>query len=156
MLIVDGTLVPTRDRTVATSNKNYRYSTNHQAVIDANTRLVVAVGRPVLVSRHDSEAYAESGADRAAQNAPAIADGGGYFGTGLLIPHRRPAGGELTDGQETDNKIHRKIGPTPDCAARVERGTGTLKRWRIFCHARCSPNRLSSAAEAILTLEKQR
>jgi hypothetical protein len=32
----------------------------------------------------------------------------------------------------------------------------TRKRWHIFRHARCGPNRLSSAAKAILTLEKQR
>ncbi len=36
VLIVDGTLVPTRDRTVAEQPKNYRYSTNHQVVIDAD------------------------------------------------------------------------------------------------------------------------
>ncbi len=30
VLIVDGTLVPTRDHTVAEQSKNYRYSTNHQ------------------------------------------------------------------------------------------------------------------------------
>jgi hypothetical protein len=47
VLIVDGTLVPTRDHTIAEQSKNYRYSTNHQVVIDADTRLVVAVGRPV-------------------------------------------------------------------------------------------------------------
>ena len=47
VLIVDGTLVPTRDHTVAEQSKNYRYSTNHQVVIDADTRLVVAVGRPL-------------------------------------------------------------------------------------------------------------
>lgn len=46
VLIVDGTLVPTRDHTIAEQSKNYRYSTNHQVVIDAHTRLVVAVGRP--------------------------------------------------------------------------------------------------------------
>jgi hypothetical protein len=34
VLIVDGTLVPTRDRTVAASSKNYHHSTNHQVVID--------------------------------------------------------------------------------------------------------------------------
>ncbi|GAA3214958.1 hypothetical protein GCM10020256_16170 [Streptomyces thermocoprophilus] len=45
VLIVDGTLVPTRDHAVAEQSKNYRYSTNHQVVIDADTRLVVAVGR---------------------------------------------------------------------------------------------------------------
>lgn len=35
VLIVDGTLVPTRDRTVAASSKNYRCSTNHQAITTA-------------------------------------------------------------------------------------------------------------------------
>lgn len=37
VLIVDGTLVPTRDHAVAAQSKNYRYSTNHQVVIDAVT-----------------------------------------------------------------------------------------------------------------------
>jgi len=39
VLIVNGTLVPTRDRTIAAPSKNYRYSTNVQVVIDADTRL---------------------------------------------------------------------------------------------------------------------
>lgn len=30
VLIVDGTLVPTRDHTIAERSKNYRYSTNHK------------------------------------------------------------------------------------------------------------------------------
>jgi hypothetical protein len=38
MLIVDGTLVPTRDHTIAEQSKNYRYSTNHQVVIDDRQR----------------------------------------------------------------------------------------------------------------------
>ncbi len=46
VLIVDGTLVPTRDHTVAEQSKNYRYSTNHQVVVDADTRLFVVIGRP--------------------------------------------------------------------------------------------------------------
>ncbi len=45
VLTVDGTPVPTRDHTIAEQSKNYRYSTNHQVVIDAGSRLVVAVGR---------------------------------------------------------------------------------------------------------------
>ncbi|MFF9627285.1 transposase [Streptomyces griseosporeus] len=53
MLIVDGTLVPTRDHAAAEQSKNYRYSTNHQVVIDADTRLVVAVGRPLPGNRND-------------------------------------------------------------------------------------------------------
>lgn len=47
VLIVDGTLVPTRDHTIAEQSKNYRYSTNRQVVIDADTRPIVLVGRPL-------------------------------------------------------------------------------------------------------------
>ncbi len=82
VLIVDGTLVPTRDHKVAERSKNYRYSTNHQVVIDADSRLVVAVGRPLPGNRHDSRAWAESGAKAAVGNTTTIADGG-YPGTGL-------------------------------------------------------------------------
>lgn len=46
MLIVDGTFVPTRDHAATERPRNYRYSLNHQVVIDADTRLVVVVGRP--------------------------------------------------------------------------------------------------------------
>lgn len=65
VLTVDGTLVPTRDPTVAEQSENYRYSTNHQAVIDADTRLVVAVGRPVPGNRNDCKAWELSGAKAA-------------------------------------------------------------------------------------------
>ncbi len=40
MLVVDGTLVPTRDHGIAEQSENYRYSTGHQVVSDADTRLV--------------------------------------------------------------------------------------------------------------------
>jgi hypothetical protein len=91
VLIVDGPLVPTRDHTVAEQSKNYRYLTNHQVVIDADARLVVAVGRPVTGNRNDCKAWDLSGAKAAVGRATAIADGG-YRGTGLLIPHRRERG----------------------------------------------------------------
>ncbi|MEU9112778.1 transposase family protein [Streptomyces sp. NPDC048483] len=87
VLIADGTLVLLpRDYTVAEQSKNYRYSTNHQVVIDADTRLVVAVGRTAV-----------------------IADGG-YPGTGLVIPHRRERGRtELPAWKEEHNISHRKV-----------------------------------------------
>lgn len=56
VLIVDGTLVPTRDHSIAKQSKNYRYSTNHQVVVDADTQVVVAVGRPVPGNRNDCKA----------------------------------------------------------------------------------------------------
>ncbi len=57
VLIVDGTLVPTCDHTIAERSKNNRYSTNHQVVIDADTRHVVLVDRPTtrqpqMTARH--------------------------------------------------------------------------------------------------------
>jgi hypothetical protein len=65
VLIVDGTLVPTRDRSIAAPSKNYRYSTNHQVVIDADTQMVVVVGTPLPDNRNDCRAFGESGAEHA-------------------------------------------------------------------------------------------
>ena len=76
VLIVDGTLVPTRDDTVAEQSKNYRYSTNHQVVIDADSRLIVVVGRPLPGNRADCKAWEESGAKAAVGHTITIADGG--------------------------------------------------------------------------------
>jgi hypothetical protein len=75
VLIVDGTLVPTRDHSIAEQSKNYRYSTNHQVVIDADTRLVVAVGRPLPGNRNDCKAWELSGAKAAVGRTTIIADG---------------------------------------------------------------------------------
>ncbi len=91
VLIVDGTLVPTRDHEVAEQSKNYRYSTNHQVVIDADSRLVVVVGRPLPDNRNDCKAWELSGAKDAVGRTTVIADGG-YRGTGMVIPHRRARG----------------------------------------------------------------
>ncbi len=79
VLIVDGTLVPTRDHAIAEKSKNYRYSINHQVVIDAHTRLVVAVGKPLPGNRNDCKAWTESGA-KAAVGRTTTPDGG-YPGT---------------------------------------------------------------------------
>ncbi|MDN5385771.1 transposase family protein, partial [Streptomyces sp. LB8] len=72
VLIVDGTLVPTRDHTVAKRSRNYRYSTSHQVVIDADTRLVVAIGRPVPGNRNDCRAWEDSGAKDAVGMTPVV------------------------------------------------------------------------------------
>ncbi len=114
VLIVDGTLVPTRDHAVAVQSKNYRYSTAHQVVIDADTRLVVVVGRPLPGNRHDSRGWEESGAKAAVGNTTTIADGG-YQGTGLVIPHRRDRGqAELPDWKKEEHN---------------RSGTGVTRRW---------------------------
>ncbi|MGW3463105.1 transposase [Streptomyces olivaceoviridis] len=126
VLIVDDTLVPTRDHTIAEQSKNYRYSTNHQVVIDADTRLIVAVGRPVSGNRNDCKAWELSGAKEVIGHTTVIADGG-YRGTGLVIPHRRERGRPaLPDWKEEHNRSHRKV------RGRVEHAFALMKTWKIL------------------------
>ena len=125
VLIVDGTLVPTRDHSIAEQSKNYRYSTNHQVVIDADTRLVVVVGRPLPGNGNDCKAWEESGAKVAVGTTTTIADGG-YPGTGLLMPHRRRAGEELLEWKQAHNKSHKQV------RARVEHVFARMKSWKIL------------------------
>lgn len=74
-------------------------ATNHQVVIDADTRLVVVVGRPLAGNRNDCKAWEESDAKAAIGKTMTIADGG-YPGTGLVMPHRRRKGEDLPDGKQ--------------------------------------------------------
>lgn len=125
VLIVDGTLVPTRDHSIAEQSKSFRYSTNHQILIDADTQLVVTIGRPVPGHRHDSRAWDESGAKAAVGSITTLADGG-YLGTGLIIPHRRPPGGELPEWKQEHNHSHKQV------RARVEHVFARMKNWKIL------------------------
>jgi hypothetical protein len=120
VLIVDGTLVPTRDHAVAEQSKNYRYSTNHQVVIDADTRLVVVVGRPLPGNRNGCKAWEESGAKSAVGRTTVIADGG-YPGTGLIMTHRRTKSEEMPDWKREHNRSHKQV------RARVEHVFARMK-----------------------------
>ncbi|MCQ4079693.1 transposase [Streptomyces sp. RB6PN25] len=146
VLIVDGTLVPTRDHTVAEQSKNYRYSTNHQVVIDADTRLVVVVGRPQPGNRNDCRAWSESGAKEAVGNTTTIADGG-YIGTGLVIPHRRRRKGEeLPAWKQEHNKSHKRV------RARVEHVFARMKGWKILRDCRLKGDGVHHAMRGIAHL----
>ncbi|MFE9905780.1 transposase [Streptomyces achromogenes] len=125
VLIVDGTLVPTRDRSIAEQSKDYRYSTAHQVVIDADTRRLVVVGRPMPGNRHDSRGWKESGAKEAVGDTVTIADGG-YQGTGLVIPHQRTKGEALPGWKEEHNHSHKQV------RARVEHVFARMKGWKVL------------------------
>lgn len=73
--IVDGTLVPVRDRKVGASSRNYRFSANVQVIIDADTRLVVAAARPVPGNTADAKAWRDSGLARHCEGVTVLADG---------------------------------------------------------------------------------
>jgi hypothetical protein len=146
VFIVDGTLVPTRDRAVGASSKNYRNSVNLQVLINANTHLVVAVGRPLPGNRNDCNAYSDSGVDDAAGQAVVLADGG-YQGTGLFLPHRRKAGQtELPAWQQEHNTDHRRV------RARVEHVFSPMKNYKILRDCRRKGNGIYWAALGVANM----
>lgn len=106
---MDGTLVPTR--VTPSPSSRSRYSTNHQVVIDADTRLVVIVGRPLPGNHNDCKACEESGAKAAVGTTMTIADGG-YPGTGLVMPHRRRKGSCPAGSRPTASPTSRSAPPS--------------------------------------------
>jgi hypothetical protein len=146
VLVVDGTLVPTRDHGVAEQSKNYLYSTNHQVVIDADTRLVVTVGRSLPGNRNDCKAWGLSGAKDAVGRTTVIADGG-YRGTGLVIPHRHERGqGELPVWKEEHSSSHRKV------RARIEHAFARMKTWKVLRNCRLKGDGVHHAVLGIARL----
>ncbi|WP_427168529.1 transposase [Streptomyces sp. C1-1] len=145
VLIVDGTLVPTRDHAVAEQSKNYRYSTNHQVVIDADTRLVVVVGRPLPGNRNDCKAWEESGAKTAVGRTTVIADGG-CPGTGLIMPLRRTQGEELPGWKREHNRSHKQV------RARVEHLFARMKTWKILRDCRLKGDGVHHAMRGVARL----
>jgi len=131
VLIVDGTLVPTHDRDMSASSKNYRYSVNMQVVIDANTRLTVAVGKPTPGNRNDCRAYTDSGIDQHCKGARVMADGGYQGNPAVIMPYRKPRdGSNLPDWKDDLNTVHKRI------RARVEHSLAHMKSWNILRNCR--------------------
>ncbi|MET8168542.1 transposase family protein [Streptomyces sp. NPDC005329] len=144
--IVDSTLVATRDRSITALSRNHRYSTNLQVDIDANSRLVVAIGLPLPGSRNDCQAFTESGVNQACQGAPATADGC-HQGSGLLVLHlRRHGQTHLSPEQETQNTVHRRT------RARLQHTLSRLRNWKILRDCRGRGNGVHQAMLAIARL----
>lgn len=134
------------------SAKHRRHGVNVQLVTDPCGRLLWI--SPALPGRaHDLTAARTHRIIRICerQGIPVLADRA-YMGAGpwVTTPLRRPPGRGLTPTQQTVNRA------LSAARAPVERGVARLKSWRIFRRARCSPNRMSSIAAAVLTLERLR
>lgn len=112
---------------------------------DAGTRLVVVVGRPVPGNRHDSRGWEESGSKPAVGNTMTIADGSNQ-GTGLVIPHRRRKGEELSDWKEEHNRSHKQV------RARVEHVFARMKAWKILRDCRLKGDGVHTAMLGIARL----
>ncbi|MFD4601872.1 transposase family protein [Streptomyces sp. NPDC058464] len=140
--IVDGTLVPVRDRTVGASSRNYRFSANVQVIIDADTRLVVATARPGPGNKADAHVWRHSGLPDQCQGVTVLGDGA-YINTGLVVPHRKGPGRPLLAGEEAGNKEHRRV------RARVEHAIGRLKQYKILRDCRQHGDRLHHAVQGV-------
>ncbi|MFK0025063.1 transposase family protein [Streptomyces sp. NPDC090798] len=142
MRIVDGTLVPVRDRKVGASSRNYRFSANVQVIIDADTRLVVATARPAPGCTADAHVWRDSGLPQQCQGVTVLGDGA-YINTGLVVPHRKRPGRALLAGEEADNAEHRRV------RARVEHAIGRLKNYKILRDCRQHGDGLHHAVQAL-------
>ncbi|MFJ9901264.1 transposase family protein [Streptomyces sp. NPDC091280] len=154
-VLLDGTLAEcdrVGDGRADYSHKHRRHGVNVQVVTDPGGRLLWL--SPALPGRtHDLTAARTHRIIRICerQGVPILADlayqgGGPWVTTGIK---RRPLQ-ELTSTEKTLNRA------LAAARAPVERGVARLKSWRIFRRSRCSPNRMTSIAKAILTLERQR
>ncbi|GHB79435.1 hypothetical protein GCM10010331_78770 [Streptomyces xanthochromogenes] len=143
--IVDGTLIPVRDRKVGASSRNYRFSANVQVIIDAETRLVIAAARPPPGNKADAHVWRASDRPALAAATTVIADGA-YLGTGLIVPHRKRAGRLLLRGQEEDHAERRRV------RARVEHTFARMRNWKILRDCRRKGDGLHHAVQAVATL----
>lgn len=149
-LLLDGTVAET-DRVRAEghfSGKVRREGVNLQVITTDDGRLLWL--SPALPGgTHDMKAAREHGIiDACAQLDLEVLADKGYAGAGgtVITPIKRRPKTELSDKHKASNKVHAAL-RTP-----VERTISRIKQWRIFRHARTSPNRLTSVAAAILTL----
>ncbi|MFI1035235.1 transposase family protein [Streptomyces sp. NPDC020951] len=154
-VLLDGTLAEcdrVGDGRADYSHKHRRHGVNVQVVTDPDGRLLWL--SPALPGRaHDLTATRTHRIIRICerQGVPILADlayqgGGPRVTTGIK---RRP----LQDLTLTEKTVNRALAAA---RAPVERGVARLKSWRIFRRSRCSPNRMTSIAKAVLTLERQR
>lgn len=100
--IVDGTLIPVRDRRVAVPSRNYRFSAQGQVIVDADTRLVIAAARPVP-SAADAHAWRMSGRSIHCQGVTMLGDGA-CLNCGMAVPYQ-----PLLPVEVDDNAAHRRV-----------------------------------------------
>ncbi|MGW0537434.1 transposase family protein [Streptomyces sp. NPDC003032] len=140
--IVDGTLIPVRDRTVGASSRNYRFSANVQVIIDADSRLVVASARPAPGNKADAHLWRESdlSAVRPGQGSWRMAPTRGPASSSR--PDRGRGGRPLLRGREEDNAEHRRV------RAHVEHTFARMKNWKILRDCRQRGDGLHHAVQA--------
>ncbi|AXV10305.1 Putative transposase for insertion sequence element IS112 (plasmid) [Euzebya pacifica] len=144
---VDGTLIPTRDRTVAGKSKNYRYSTNAQVLSRRRDLLVIDITGGGAGNRNDTIPYRDSTVQqRCAEHGRVYADGGYRGITELHTPTF--AGGRIV--RDAAWRRHRKK------RARAEHCIARLKDWQVLRDHRRRGHRLPDTLRAVADLHNLR
>jgi len=158
VVLIDGTLIPTRRRTGGDSRPNYsgkhkRHGLHFLALTDENGRLIwISAARPGRT--HDiTAARRDHIVDHLkAAGLGAMADLGflGLADTGedpvVITGYKSTKKRKLTTGQKTANKV------ISAARALVEHGFAHLKNWRILTKLRVSPARATNLLRALLVL----
>ena len=153
-LLLDGTLVPTGNRTGQEgkglySGKRHKAGVNLQVVSDNWGRLVHA-GDPLAGATHDAAAFVESGLERLLAGHPTLGDKG-YQGCGIHTPFKKPRGGKLRETQQVHNRAH------ASARAPVERAIALLKQWKVLGTGYRGPlSALPVVVRTVVALEKFR
>ncbi|MFD0404380.1 transposase family protein [Kitasatospora sp. NPDC127116] len=154
-VLLDGTLAAcdrVGDSRADFSQKHRRHGVNVQVMADPTGKLLWI--SPALPGRtHDLTAARAHRVIRICerQGVPVLADRACIgAGSWVTTPIGRLPGRDLTTTRRTINRA------LAAARAPVERSIARLKSWQILRRARCSPNRMTVIAAAVLTLERQR
>ena len=123
VLIIDATLIPVHDQTIIAISNNYRRSVNTQALINADNRRVVTVGRCWPGNRNDVVVARATVAQLLTTGHQILGDGGYRAITSITTPRRDTTGRTIRDDYY---RAHRRI------RARVEHVIARLKDWQIL------------------------
>jgi len=146
--VVDGSLCPCwswADSPELYSGKRKTTGHAHQFVCDLSGNLL-HISDPLPGKTHDAKAMDDTGLSELLGEENSFGDKG-YLGTGITVPYRKPAGGELLDWQKEFNIAINKIRYV------IERAISHFKTWRSMHTDYRRPKRTyATAFEAVRAL----
>jgi hypothetical protein len=159
VVLIDGTLIPTRRRTGKDNRRNYsgkhkRHGLHFLALTDERGRLIwISAARPgrthdITAARHDHivDHLKAAGLGALADLGFLGLDNDGDHDQVIVTGYRATRARKLTTGQKTANRII-AAGRAP-----VEHGFAHLKTWRILTKLRTDPARATNLLRALLVL----
>jgi DDE superfamily endonuclease len=159
VVLIDGTLIPTRRRTGKDNRRNYsgkhkRHGLHFLALTDERGRLIwISAARPgrthdITAARHDHiiDHLKAAGLGALADLGFLGLDNDGDNDQVVVTGYRATRARKLTTGQKTANRII-AAGRAP-----VEHGFAHLKTWRILTKLRTDPARATNLLRALLVL----